>query len=903
LICLLLFTVQAQSGQRPLTPQDAEYFERRVRPILVEHCLACHGPKKQMSGLRLDSRSGLLHGGDNGPAIHPGKPDQSTLILAVRHSGERKMPPKKTLSREQIEALTTWVKMGAPWPDLMRLASDPDAWKRHWAFQPVRRPSVPKFSVAQGIRNPIDAFLQVKLQAVGLNAATEADRRTLLRRLSYDLIGLPPIPEEIAEFENDPRPDAYERLVERLLASPQYGERWGRHWLDVARYADTKGYVFFEEAAFPWAWTYRDYMIRSFNEDRPYNRFLLEQIAADQLDLGHDKRPLTALGFLTLGGRFMNNVHDILDDRIDVVTRGLLGLTVTCARCHDHKFDPIPTKDYYSLYGVFASCQDPAVPPTFFEPARTAEYEKFQRELEAREKKLADFLDAKRKALIEGARKRVAEYLLAVHATRDVPDTREFMLIADGNDLNPAMTNRWRAQLRRSARTREPVFALWHALSALSEKDFTLTAAALLQSPPATINPLVLQVFREKPPRTINEAAQHYSQLLNTIEKKWQELNRPPQLPDLVEEKLRLAFHGPDAAANVQPGQMSELELLPDRASQGELQKLRNACQQWRVSGPGAPPRAMVLLDLPRPVEPRVFLRGNPGNLGEPVPRQFLAVLAGKDRQPFTKGSGRLELARAIGDPRNPLTARVLVNRVWLHHFGRGLVTTPGDFGLRSEPPSHPELLDYLAHGFVENGWSIKQLHRLILLSGAYRQQSQDRPEARRVDPDNVLLWHFPRRRLDFESMRDALLSVSARLERRIGGPSTSDLLSATANRRTLYGQLDRLNVPGLYRTFDFPSPDATSSQRVDTTVPQQALFLMNNPFAQDCARRVVQRIDGDGLKDTAVRIDRLYHHLLGRAPTPEEIKLARGFLTSNEVSWEQVAQALLLSNEFIFVD
>src|SRR5262249_24490193 len=347
-----------------------------------------------------------------------------------------------------------------------------------------------------------------------------------------------------------------------------YGERWGRHWLDVARYADTKGYVFFEEAAFPWAWTYRDYVIRSFNEDRPYDRFILEQLAADRLDLGTDRRPLTALGFLTLGGRFMNNVHDILDDRIDVVTRGLLGLTVTCARCHDHKFDPIPTRDYYSLYGVFASTRDPAVPPTFLDPPKMAEYEKFVKELEAREKKLADFLAAKHKALVESAKARAGEYLLAVHNSRDVPDTQEFMLIAEGNDLNPAMINRWRAFLRRSQKTGEPVFALWHALSALPAKDFADRAAALLRNPPAKVNALVLRALIAKPPKTMADVARVHGDLFNEVEKK--SLQTSNAELSAAEEELRQVFHGRDAPANLQPGQISELELLPDRASQGE---------------------------------------------------------------------------------------------------------------------------------------------------------------------------------------------------------------------------------------------------------------------------------------------------------------------------------------------
>src|SRR5262245_49829188 len=343
---------------RPPTAEQAEFFEKHVRPVLAENCLSCHGPKKQMSGLRLDSREAVLAGGDNGPAIRLGDPDRSPLIQAIRHQGERKMPPKKRLAAAQVDALVAWVKMGAPWPASRPIpVVEADVWKRHWAFQPVANPTPPNVKQTDWPRTTIDRFILSRLEAKGLRPSAAADRRTLLRRVTFDLTGLPPTPGEVAAFEADRSPDAWAKVIDRLLSAPHYGERWGRHWLDVARYADTKGYVFFEESEYPWAWTYRDYVIRAFNDDLPYDRFLVEQLAADRLVAKgqSDRRALTAMGFLTLGGRFMSNVHDILDDRLDVVTRGLLGLTVTCARCHDHKFDPIPSRDYYSLYGVFAS--------------------------------------------------------------------------------------------------------------------------------------------------------------------------------------------------------------------------------------------------------------------------------------------------------------------------------------------------------------------------------------------------------------------------------------------------------------------------------------------------------------------------------------------------------------------
>ncbi len=906
----------AADGKAP-TPEQAEFFEKRVRPVLAEHCLSCHGAKKQMSGLRLDSREALLRGGDNGPVVEPGRPDRSPLVRAVRHEGDRKMPPKRKLDPAQADALAAWVKMGAPWPATGAVTGgDADAWKRHWAFRPVATPPPPAVRRADWPRTRVDRFILSRLEVKGLTPSPAADRRTLVRRATFDLLGLPPTPEEVAAFEADRSPDAWEKVVDRLLASPHYGERWGRHWLDVARYADTKGYVFFEEAEYPWAWTYRDYVIRAFNEDLPYDRFVLEQLAADRLDLGGDKRPLTAMGFLVLGGRFMSNVHDILDDRIDVVTRGLLGLTVSCARCHDHKFDPVPTRDYYSLYGVFASAVEPTVPPLFFDPPRTAEYEKFEKELKGREQKLAQFVRAKHDEVVAAAKKRAAEYLQAVLAMRDQPDTEEFMLIADGSDLNPTMLTRWRAYVRRTQRANSPVFAAWHVFAALPEKDFAARAkVAVKQLASGPVNARVLQAFTEKPPANMADVARRYGEQLNAVEEKWQAAVKcasdaktaaPSALPDAAEEELRQVFHGPGAAPNVSMSLFGDLALLPDRPSQGKLQELRKAVEQWRATGPGAPPRAMVLTDLPTPVEPRVFVRGSPNNLGEAVPRRFLEVLAGKDRRSFTEGSGRLELARAIASKDNPLTARVMVNRVWAWHFGEGLVRTPSDFGLRSEPPTHPELLDHLATAFMAGGWSLKKLHRLILLSAVYQQQSIDRPECRRIDPENALLWRMNRRRLDFEATRDALLAVSGRLDRRVGGPSVKDLLSASANRRTLYGHLDRLNVPGLYRTFDFPSPDATSPQRAETTVPQQALFLMNSLFAQDCARQLIARSDVGRIKDAGGRVGHLHRLLFGRAPGPDECRLAEAFLrwgNTSPASWESYAQALLLTNEFLFVD
>jgi hypothetical protein len=916
---------QAESAQR------AEFFEAKIRPILEEHCFKCHGPRKQESGLRLDSRERMLRGSDAGPVVRPGHPEDSPLIEAIGHGGAIKMPPKSKLAPQTIADLTNWVQMGLPWPDRLhgtgqglvegRAASSA---KPHWAFQPIRDPAVPDAKTKAWPRTPVDRFIVARLEAAGLSPSLQADRRTLIRRASFDLTGLPPTPEELDAFEGDTAPGSFDRLVERLLASPRYGERWGRHWLDVARYADTKGYILFQDANYHWAYTYRDYVIRAFNQDLPYDQFLIEQIAADRMPTKDGRRPLPALGFLTLGGRFMGNVHDVIDDRIDVICRGLMSLTVTCARCHDHKFDPIPAQDYYSLYGVLASAREPEIPPEATQPEHTAAYARFVKELELRQRKLSDFVAGKHCALVESSKRRAAEYLLAAQKALDQPTTEDFMLLADGSDLNPTMLIRWQAYLERMRKSNDPVFALWHALAILPEQDFEQNAARVIRqftaasesagtkvAPP--VNPVVLRTLSARFPGSLTEVAERYGRLLNGIEQLWQERvcratldGRPPEpLLDPALESLRQVFYSPDSPPSVVMLPYGDLGLLPDRPSQAKLQELRNAVQNWLSTGPGAPARAMSLEDSPTPFDPRIYLRGNPNNLGEPVPRRFLAVLSGTRRDPFHDGGGRLDLARAIAGRDNPLTARAIVNRVWMHHFGTPLVATPGDFGLRSEPPTHPDLLDHLASRFIEDGWSIKSLHRRIMLSSTYQQRSDDRTAARAHDPENTLYWRANRRRLDFEATRDALLAVSGRLSGRLGGPPMPSL-TGTEPRRTIYGFVDRLNLPGIYRTFDFPDPSTTSPRRDQTTVAPQALFLMNHPFMIEVSRSILARPEIALLDDTKRKVVQLFRLVYGRTPSVEELTIIREYLgnpSSDPRRWQSFAQAAMVANEFVFVD
>ena len=894
-----------------ISADDERFFEERVRPLLVEHCHGCHGAKKQEGALRLDSREALLKGGDGGPPVIPGKPDDSDLIDAITYDGSLKMPPAGKLPEPAIATLTEWIRRGAPWSQKATAPvakSMAEVRASHWAFRPVVKPALLEVAAAGRlqVQNEVDRFVLAKLENAGLTHAPPADRRTLYRRASFDLLGLPPDPAKSVAFAADSRttPDAFRAVVDEMLASPRYGERWGRYWLDLARYADNKGYVFFEEQTYPWGYAYRDWVIKSLNEDLPYDQFLVAQLAADQLPAVERDRHLAALGFITIGGHFVNNVHDIFDDRIDVVSRGLLGLTATCARCHDHKFDPIPQADYYALYGVFRSSQEPMVLP-----------------------RLADFLRAKHAELVASGQNRLAEYVLLAHASRDQPSTEDFMLLIPEGDLHPTIVQRYWLHLQKTKRTNDRVWRVWHALAAIPESEFAARAPEILASlkvTPAGVpptHPLVLQALAEPPPQTLKEAAERFGKLLLDVETRWRDLTKqasaglaplPTALPDPLEEELRLVFHGPDAPANMPlTTGWGVLTLLPDRAAQAQYQKLLKELENWMIRAPLAPPRAMALEDDPQPYEPRVFLRGNPNRAGDLVPRRFFEVLS-EQPTPFQKGSGRLELAQAIASPTNPLTARVFVNRVWLNHFGAGLARTPSDFGVRSEPPSHPELLDWLAASFMEQGWSVKQLHRTIMNSATYQQSSTPAPpdggaNPMTVDSENRLLWRMNRRRLDFEGLRDSLLWASGTLDLTVGGPSVN--LLAGSPRRTVYGFIDRLALPGLLRTFDFPSPDNSSPGRDNTTVAPQALYLMNGPFAQDCARKLAARPEIATRPELSNRVEALFRLLFARNATAEEQAFAREFfgddpaIQASEEAWRTYAHALLLTNEFVFVD
>jgi mono/diheme cytochrome c family protein len=926
-VALYLILAPIPSSAVEPTADQTEFFESKIRPVLVEHCYSCHSDRaeKVKGGLRLDTREATLKGGSSGPVLVPGDPDASLLIQAVRYlDQDLQMPPKdKKLPADQIADLEAWVRMGAPDP---RDASGPkpltdlaEARARHWAFQPVTKPALPNVKKHRWARTPVDHFILAKLEQQRLEPAKPADRRTLIRRVTYDLIGLPPTPAEVEAFIKDKQPDAWEKLVARLLASPHYGERWGRHWLDVARYADTKGYLAGgEERRYPFSYTYRDYVIRSFNEDKPFDQFLIEQLAADRSPLGEDKQALAAMGFLTLGRRFLNNPPDIIDDRIDVVTRGTLGLTVSCARCHDHKFEPISAKDYYALYGVFASSEEPAEKPLLGPLEESPDYQDYLKAVAKIEAEVEEFQDREIAKFIGELRLNVGDYLLGARDAARLEDQSKFDTFAVERKLLPAVLRRWMTDLEARRKELDPVFGPWLELASLPEQDFAANARPLLTKfaeDPARCNPVITKALSEPTPNSLKDVVAAYNKIFADVDAEWKKALEaaakakqpvPTALPDASREALRQVLYAEGTPINLPK---DEVRTIHARRLREGSAPIRNKIEALSWTHPGVPLRAMAMVDKSSPANSHVFIRGNPGNRGPEVPRRFLEVLSASDPLPFTNGSGRLELARAIASPANPLTARVYVNRVWRQHFGEGLVSTPGDFGVRTESPLHRELLDYLAAAFMENGWSTKQLHRLILLSATYQQSSAVNPAAQQVDPGNRYWSRMNCRRLDFEAMRDTLLAVSGKLDLKMGGVPVDIVSEPFATRRTIYGLIDRQNLPGMFRTFDFANPDVSNQGRFATTVPQQALFMMNSPFVIEQARALVQRDEIQGAETSSERIRAMYELVAQRPPDRDELRLAEGFLASPPATkaklspLEQFAQVLLLSNELMFVD
>jgi mono/diheme cytochrome c family protein len=916
---LAVVTVAASTSH---ADDNEKFFEQKVRPLLIQRCIECHGEKKQEGDVRLDSGVAIAKKVSSGPLAAPGNPGGSRIMQVIAwKDDDTQMPPKAKLPDEEIAILKTWIEQGAHWP-----ANDPanskatgglprnadgtidfaKAAEQHWAYRQVESRPLPRVQHPEKAEGAIDRLILSKLEEQGLTLSPEADRATLIRRLSFDLHGLPPSAEEVEQFVNDPSPDAYAKLVDRLLDSPKYGERWGRHWLDIARYGDTKGYVFTQERRYPYAYTYRDYVIEALNSDKPYDRFILEQLAADQLGLAANDPALAGLGFLTVGRRYLNNEQDIIDDRIDVVTRGLMGTTVACARCHDHKYDPTLAADYYGLYGVFASSHEPQDLPLIGEPIETPEYLEFKKEQEKRQAEIEKYSAEQHVELTKRAREQIADYFVAV-VIKQGKQPGGFEPKYQFGPPREKITERWKGYLDRRIEQGDTVFAAWKALNGLKPEEFVAKAPEVFgslkgASPPA--DAVVVEALQAANVKSMIDVASVYAKLVNESREAWQKLKTEnaaaDKLPDASREMLRQVAFSPEA-----PPQISLEEAkrsLFERDQRDRLTELKRKVDELIVESRGAPARAMVMFDNDKPHEPVIFERGNPGRRGPQVPRQFLRILSRSDTK-FQKGSGRLELAEDIASADNPLTTRVLANRLWIHHFGRGLVVTPGDWGTRSEKPTHIDLLDWMADRLVKSGWSLKALHRDILLSATYRQGSQDNDASRAKDPENRLVWRQNRRRLEFEAMRDSLLAVAGKLDPTMTGRPINIEDEPYSGRRSVYAFIDRNNFSALLRTFDFPTPDTSSSQRPETVVPQQALFELNSKFMRQMAESLAARCQAESGGSPEKLVELLYRGTLSRLPTPEEKKAAVEFINGVPERNKEVAQVLLMTNEFLFVD
>lgn len=864
--------------------QTAVFFEKRVRPVLAANCFACHTTAR-MGGLRLDSREAALKGGGRGPAIVPGDPERSRLIAAVEHRTEQlKMPPQGKLTEAEIAALREWVKGGAPWP-AARTGVDAAAEKGFWSFQPVKRPVVPGVRDKGWVKTDLDAFVLAQIEKNGMRRAGPADKRTLIRRASFDMTGLPPSASEVEAFLADGSPEAFRKVVERLLASPHYGERWGRHWLDVMRYADELALV-----QAPYAWHYRDWVIDSLNRDLPYDRFVQAHLAADLMP-GDNRDLLPALTMLTEATTEFTE-----DDRVDVVTRGFLGMTVACAQCHDHKYDPIPTSDYYSLAGIFRSSRNREVP--LAPPEVVRRYEEKKRILDELQAELAGYLKTESMQVGEALAGISARYLLS--AWKVLREGVAAQAVAAQENLDAETLEHWTGYLRRP-RKEHPYLSRIEELLEKGGSEEQVRAEA------TAFERFLGSLLREKKKadeynHAVSLGARNNRMLGDVVGKTmgragymlWQDL--------LAEGKPSAAMVSSDATVDgILYYKQAKVERFLPPGRRAYLAALREKIAQAKTELPEKFPSLLVLEDVEEPSDMRVHIRGNAQKLGEIAPRRFLSVIG--DGKPFRSGSGRMELARAIANPANPLTARVIVNRLWQHHFGQGIVRSASNFGQTGDRPSNPELLDYLAWRLVESGWSLKALHREILLSAVYALAS-DRIEANEeADPDNRLHWRFNRRRLDVEELRDAMLEAGGNLDRTVGGPPLR-LVDEENNRRSIYRFVSQSNPDPTMTMFDFPSASATSEGRVTTTVPLQRLYFMNNPFVERQAALLAARVQNEATGDEA-GIRAIYRILFQRAPGVEEVRIGLRFVRGalEGKAWLDYAQLLMSSNEFLYVD
>lgn len=819
----------ATSSPEKPAPEEIDFFEKKIRPVLVKHCYECHSAEAQANGelkggLLLDSRQAAQTGGDSGPSVVPGKLDDSLLVDAIRYAPDSyQMPPAGKLPDAVIADFEKWVSMGAPDPRNAPSASsarkeiDWEQAREHWSLQSPQRSPAPEVKAAAWLLKPIDAFVLAKMEAAGLSPARRASRETLLRRASFDLTGLPPTVEQRDRFLGDESPDAFARLVDRLLESPGYGERWARHWLDVARYSEDNTNMGPHNGPYPHAWRYRDWVVQALNEDVPYDEFIVRQLATDFLpETGPDDH--AALGFQGLAPSYHkevalaklvleNRYADEWEDRVDAIGRGLLGLTLACARCHDHKYDPVTVEDYYSLASIFASCRQttrPIIPED--EIAKTQPLRDKVAELEKQVAAWAKQIKELPKEVAE-LEKKLKEHAAVTVASTETSDTP----------------------------SAEP--------------------SASVDKPSADVD-------------GGSDAAEEDSKAFN-----------PEKAQQRIAEAKKLIEQAKKGTTEAK-AEIAELKKKP-----GFEIPVANALTEEQVRVEEITKEKMKIVYYPnKPRDLNVFIRGDAGKLGKPVQRGFLRVLSPNGRRTFANGSGRLELAQAITSRDNPLTARVIVNRVWMHHFGEGLVDSPSNFGITGSLPSHPQLLDDLAVRFMENGWSLKWLHRELMLSATYQQASVPvEPERlKAVDPDNRLLSYFNRRRLSAEAFRDTVLAVSGRLDTTVGGPS-GDADKPDFKRRTLYASVSRHKLSDTLQTFDFPDPAIHCAKRADTTTPLQQMFVLNSPFMREQAAALAERIQQRAIETIDERIHFAHRLLFARDATAAEIEIARQFVAESE--------------------
>ncbi len=850
---------------------ERERFEMEVRPLLAQNCWTCHR-QSAMGGLRLDALESILKGGKSGPAIVPGKPGDSLLIQAITHKHERlRMPPQGQLTEPQIAVLSGWIERGAYWPPADKTVTAAKAGeyvitpeqRAFWAFQPVHKPAA---------NTTIDGLIRARLTKEGLHSVARADRRTLIRRAAYDLNGLPPAPEDVDAFLADKSPNtvAFAKVVDRLLASPRYGERWARYWLDVARYSDDVFNSTTDEP-YPNSFRYRDWVIRAFNEDMPYNLFVKAQIAGDAITASDPAKYRPGLGFFGLS-------PEMQDDRVEATTKGFLGLTVACAQCHDHKFDPIPTKDFYSLQGVFASTKLDEFPLAAKDVVDA--WQKQKKRVDAQRDLLTRFYSSQRDQLGEILASQTARYMLA---------TRK---LSSWDGLDAETLQRWIQYLSESKKN-HPFLKHWFELVERKAPDDDFRKEA------AEIQKLIIAINEEK--KQIDEKNK-ITLGLNPDRSKIAdatlvslERDRYVLWRDMFERSNKDAagfFQAPDGVYFYNKG---KIERFLQGAWKEYLDSQKTELARLEKELPEKYPFLQVIADNEKPADIHIAIRGDRNNKGDIAPRRFLAILANGERKPFATGSGRAELAEAIADARNPLTARVMVNRIWQHHFGRGIVATPSNFGQMGERPTHPELLDYLAARFVENGWSVKSMHREILLSETYALSAASDSANETKDAENRFLWRANRQRLDIESLRDSILSAAGTLDAK---PVERALKFDDKNtHRTVYGFVSRRKLDGTLALFDFPNPNNTAEARNSTNVPLQRLFFMNSAFVDQQAQALAARFSGTDEN----RIRQMYRTLFGRDPDKDELRMGIDFVKKD--SWQNYAQVLLGSNEFLFVD